>query len=70
MLQGILELQEQAAVADDVLAFLQAAGDLRAAVLAVADFHEAPRELIRDAGLHVDERLVFRVAQARRRRER
>jgi hypothetical protein len=46
VLQGILELEEQAAVADDALAFLKAVLNQRAAILAVASFDETSRELI------------------------
>src|SRR5271168_4542899 len=46
VLQRILELQEEAAVADDALAFLEAVLDQRAAILTVADFHQPPRKLI------------------------
>src|ERR1700683_2828729 len=61
VLQRVLELQEQAAVAYDVLAFLETFLYQGAAVLAVADFHQPPGELL-GGHLHVHERLIFRVA--------
>src|SRR5208283_5167531 len=62
VLQGILELQEQAAIADEVFAVFEAGGDLRAAFAAAAESDEAASELV-CAGLHVDEGLVFGVAK-------
>src|ERR1700676_1017455 len=62
VLQRILELQEQAAVADDALAFLEAIGDLRAAALTVRDLDEPACELV-GPGLHVNKWLVLGVAE-------
>ena len=62
VLQGILELQEQTAVANHFLAILQAAGDLRLAAVGIADGHWPPCKLICAAALHVNERLIFRIA--------
>src|SRR5208337_5648202 len=60
MLQGILELQEQAAVADDVFALFQAAGDLRAAFAAAPERDHATRKLVCIL-LHIHKGLVFGV---------
>src|SRR5882724_11766007 len=62
VLQGILELQEEAAVADNAFAFLQTFRNLRVTTLTVSDFDQAARELI-GAGLDVNEWLVFCVAK-------
>src|SRR5215467_5551278 len=61
-LQRVFELQEEAAIADDALAFLQSIEDLRLAALAIADLDEAATELV-CSSLHINERLVFRVAK-------
>src|ERR1700722_18608037 len=62
VLQRILELQEQAPVPDDALAFLQSVLHQGSAILGVADLDETPSEFV-GVGLHIDERRVFRVAQ-------
>ena len=46
VLNGILELKEQAAVANHVFSFLQAAGNLRAPFGAIAECQNAPGKLI------------------------
>ena len=64
MLQRILELQEEATVADHVLAFLQAIGNLRPSAVAIAHVDQAAREFVLfRRGLNVDEGLVFGVMQ-------
>ena len=64
VLQRILELQKEAAVADNMFAFLQAIGNLRAAAMAVAKLNHAARELVLFCGrLHVDEGLILGVTQ-------
>ena len=62
VLQRIHELQKQAAVAGDAFAFLEAGLDLNAAVGGFAECDLAAREF-GVVGLHVDERLVFSVAE-------
>ena len=62
VLQGILELEEEAAVADDALAFLETVFDHGATVVAVSDLDLAARKLV-GARLDVNEGLVFRVTQ-------
>ena len=47
VLQRIRELQEQAAVADNFVARRKPLQNLRFAVLALADLHRAPAELVR-----------------------
>jgi hypothetical protein len=62
VLQRILELQKEAAVADHVLAFLQAISNLRPSTVAVPELNQAAREFVLfRGGLHVHEGLVFGV---------
>src|SRR5271155_6199304 len=46
VLQRILELQKEAAVADNPLAFFHTAGNLRATAVAVSELDQATRELV------------------------
>src|SRR5579885_1854613 len=64
VLQRIFKLQKKTAVADDALAFLEAAGDLRAALVAVAERDKAAGEFV-GTGLDIHEGHVFRVPQDR-----
>ena len=63
-LQRVRKLQEQAAVSDNPVARLEAAGDLRLSFLAFAESDRTHSELIRRQ-LGVNERLIFAVAQNR-----
>src|SRR5258707_70948 len=62
VLQRIHELQKQAAVAGNAFSFFYAAGELNAAVVGFAESDLAAGKL-GSAGLHVDERLVFGIAE-------
>src|SRR5258707_15874891 len=62
VLQRIHELQEQAAVAGNAFSFFYAAGELNAAVVGFAESDLAAGKL-GCSSLHVDERLVFGIAE-------
>src|SRR5271168_2847272 len=64
VLQRILELQKEATVADDALAFLHAGSNLGAASMAVSELDQAARELVLfRGGLYVDKGLILGIAQ-------
>src|SRR5271168_2553107 len=64
VLQRIFELQKEAAIANNSLAFLHTTGNLCATAMAVSELDQAARKLVLFRGrLHVDKGLVFSVAQ-------
>ena len=62
MLQGVFELQEQAAVGNHFVSFFQTALDFRAGILTVGNFHGAAGEFVA-LNFKVDEWLVFGIAE-------